>query len=127
MSHLEEDELIQYAEDPDSVENVGPVEDHLRTCAECWQAVDFYRRLCDSFRAEETWDLYSGANDSKERREAAFFESRRAAEDASAEGLLAPYLRSAYEFGYADLSRKPPVSYGGCGTAALPRRSRSGR
>lgn len=57
MTHYTEDELARYAFDPDSFERRSALEEHLRTCADCRETVDFIRTLDGALSDETPWDV----------------------------------------------------------------------
>jgi tetratricopeptide (TPR) repeat protein len=112
-SHIADEILIDYADDPGSVPNRAEVEAHLESCAQCWTELDDFRLLAEAMRDEETWWVargLTGEGGSSAIREVA---TRRIAEDEKAERLLRPLLDSEYRFRYTNIVRRKSFQNGG--------------
>ena len=98
--HFEDDVLAQYAESPDSLDEVtrGRLEAHLRECSRCSGAVDFARDFAASLPDEETWWIADELENGKRRRSIRAFAERIAAEDREADRQLSKFVDSPYRF-----------------------------
>jgi tetratricopeptide (TPR) repeat protein len=111
--HVDDEDLIDYADDPASVRNRGEVEEHLRGCDDCRRQVDEHRLMIAALRQEETWRLADGALEDAGPGIVRDFEQRLAAEDTSAERALRPLISSKYIFMYANVAHKKGFRTGG--------------
>lgn len=120
-SHLSEETLMDYADDPASVADRSSVEEHLSGYSECWSAVDTYRQIASAMGDEETWwaaEVWEDHGASAVRD----FVARIEAEDSEADRLLDPFLDSPYLFLKANIARRKRCHTGGvvrllCNTA----------
>ena len=98
--HFDDDVLAQYAESPDSLDEIttARLEAHLRECGQCAGAVDVARDLAEALPDEETWWIADELESGKRRRSIRAFVSRIAAEDREAERHLSKLVDSPYRF-----------------------------
>jgi tetratricopeptide (TPR) repeat protein len=106
MSHFDDDELAQYAFDPEGVPDREAIEAHLRECPSCTSQLAFIRTIEDGLRDEEPWDIANSISAGPDVSRLVELAGRVEAEDAEAEVLLAPLLESPLRFVWADVSRK---------------------
>lgn len=111
--HLSEDVVASYADDPGSVADRRAVDEHLALCSACASEVEGVRAFIGVLREEETWWLTGDTGDDESQRVLREFIRRSAAEDAEAEQLLEPLLKSHYRFTYANIARKRRYQTGG--------------
>ncbi|MGN6187111.1 MAG: hypothetical protein ACTHQM_26030, partial [Thermoanaerobaculia bacterium] len=108
MTHYTEDELARYAFDPDSFERRTALEEHLRTCADCRETVDFIRTLDGALSDETPWDV---AEDFKSAqplpKSLSDLAEKIHAEQAQARELLQPLLESLHTFRTATIENDP--------------------
>src|SRR5205085_2379023 len=110
MMHLSDEVLIAYADDASSS---PAIEEHLRTCAACANALSFFRTLTAELREEETWAAEEEARTEKGMRLVRDFAERIAAEDADAQRLLEGVLDSPYRFTHANIVARKRFHTGG--------------
>jgi tetratricopeptide (TPR) repeat protein len=98
--HFDDDLLAQYAERPDSLDEVTRtrLEAHLQECARCAGAVDVARDLAEALPDEETWWIADELESGKRRGSIRAFAARIAAEDREAERHLSKLVDSPYRF-----------------------------
>jgi tetratricopeptide (TPR) repeat protein len=98
--HFDDDVLAQYAEAPDSLDEVtkARLEAHLQECGRCAGAVDMGRELAEVLPDEETWWIADELESGKQRRSIRAFAERIAAEDREAERHLSQLVTSPYRF-----------------------------
>ena len=80
--HFDDAILAQYAEDPDSLDEVTRkrLEAHLAECGMCAGGVDFARDLGEALSDEETWWIADELEGGKRRMDVRAFAERIAAE-----------------------------------------------
>jgi tetratricopeptide (TPR) repeat protein len=111
--HLDDEILIDYADDPSSVPNRAAVEAHLDACAACWTKLDDFRLLAEAMRDEETWWITREIADEGRAQALRKAVAGRATEDEEAERLLRPLLDSEYRFRYTNIVRRKAFQTGG--------------
>jgi tetratricopeptide (TPR) repeat protein len=102
MAHLTEEELAEYAFDPDAVSNRQEIEAHVADCPQCSSSLTFIRSVDDGLADPDAWAMADPDEDGKreEMRERA---AETAAEDEQAAELLAGLLGNAARTIWADL------------------------
>ncbi len=115
--HVDDAELMDYAEDSARLPNLAEVEAHLQICTECRSALDDYRVLAVALRSEETWRFVDvGSDEGSAERGAGValaFQQRLAAEDALAENMLQTLVAKKYLFMHTNVAGKKPFRTGG--------------
>lgn len=106
MRHFSDDELAQYAFDPDGVPFAREIERHVRECPACDAQLNFIRTIDDGLKDEESWAISTAVGDEPDVTGLVELAARVEAEDAEAVTLLAPFLESPLRFVWADVSRK---------------------
>ncbi|HXH38019.1 MAG TPA: hypothetical protein VNN08_05295 [Thermoanaerobaculia bacterium] len=97
--HYGDDELSVYALAPSLSADAEAIERHLAECDECSGRLQFISALDDAFREPETWEAVDLLLTRPQRIEAAMAEYLLIEkEDAEAEALLAPLLKSPIRF-----------------------------
>jgi tetratricopeptide (TPR) repeat protein len=112
-SHVAEEVLAAYADDPESVGDRAGVEEHLARCAVCRATADDLRAVIAAMRDEETWWITNEMDAGDGQRALREFVERIEAEDAEAERMLEPILESHYRFSYANITRRKRFYTGG--------------
>ena len=102
--HYGDDELSVYALAPSLSGDAEAIGQHLAHCHECRGRLEFIDELDDAFRDPETWAAAERLQTRPQRLEAAMAEYLRIEkEDAHAEALLAPLLKSPIRFHDVDV------------------------
>lgn len=106
--HYGDDELSAYALAPSLSADAEAIERHLADCGECSGRLEFIGALDNAFRDPETWATVDLLRTRPQRLDAAMAEYRRIEkEDAEAEALLAPLLKSPIRFHGANVDTDP--------------------
>jgi tetratricopeptide (TPR) repeat protein len=106
MTHYDDDELAQYAFDPEGVPDRETIEAHLRDCPSCTSQLAFIRTIDSGLKDEESWDIANSIGVGLDVSRLVELAGRVDAEDAEAEALLTPLLESPLRFVWADIARK---------------------
>jgi tetratricopeptide (TPR) repeat protein len=102
--HYGDDELSAYALAPSLSADAEAIEKHLADCGECSGRLQFIGAMDDAFRDPETWASMGLFMTRPRRLEAALGEFRRIKkEDADADALLEPLVKSVIRFRDADI------------------------
>jgi tetratricopeptide (TPR) repeat protein len=102
--HYGDDELSVYALAPSLSADAEAIKQHLAHCDECRGRLQFIDELDDAFRDPEMWAAADGFLTRPQRFQAAMAEYQRIEnEDADAEALLAPLLKSPIRFHDVDV------------------------
>ncbi|HXH37148.1 MAG TPA: tetratricopeptide repeat protein [Thermoanaerobaculia bacterium] len=102
--HYGDDELSAYALAPSLSADAEAIEKHVAVCDECSARLQFIGELDDAFRDAETWAAVDLLLTRPQRLEAALAEYHRVEkEDADAEALLEPLLKSPIRFRDVDV------------------------
>src|SRR5258706_2822722 len=102
--HYGDDELSVYALAPSLSGDAEDIKQHLAHCHECRGRLEFIDELDDAFRDPETWAAADGILTRPQRIQAAMAEYQRIEkEDADAEALLSPLLKSPIRFHDVDV------------------------
>jgi tetratricopeptide (TPR) repeat protein len=112
-SHIAEEVLAAYADDPDALENRAAVEEHLVECAVCRAVADDLRAVMIAMRDEETWWITNEIVEGNGQRALREFVERTETEDAEAERMLERILESQYRFSFANITRRRRFHTGG--------------
>ena len=106
MRHYSDDELAQYAFDPDGAPFAEEIERHVRECPSCDAQLHFIRTIDEGLKDHESWDISNSIGDEPDVTSLVELAARVETEDAEAVTLLAPFLESPLRFVWADVSRK---------------------
>jgi tetratricopeptide (TPR) repeat protein len=110
MRHFNDDELAQYAFDPEGSLLSDQIEQHILDCPICEAQLSFIRTIDEGLKDEESWDISNAIGgsigDAPDVTSLVELAARVESEDAEAVALLAPFLESPLRFGWADVSRK---------------------
>ncbi|HYU26592.1 MAG TPA: zf-HC2 domain-containing protein, partial [Thermoanaerobaculia bacterium] len=105
MTHPSEDELAQYAFDPESIAERQEIEAHLETCPRCSASLTFIRSVDTGFRDPDAWEI--AERDASPTRDAIRdLAARLAAEDEEAEELLERLLENPARIALANLAAR---------------------
>lgn len=107
---IPEDILIEYA---DESRSHPEIEDHLKECGECRNALAFYRMVNAELREEETWAAEEELRTEVGQQAVRDFADRIAAEDAEAHRLLDRIIDSPYRFARANIAGRKRYRTGG--------------
>jgi len=106
MKHYNDDELAQYAFDPDDSPLSDAIERHVRDCPACDAQLHFIRTIDEGLKDRESWDLSNSLGGAPDVTSLLELAARVESEDADGATLLAPFLESPLRFVWADVSRK---------------------
>ncbi|MCU1347969.1 MAG: hypothetical protein JWO56_999 [Acidobacteria bacterium] len=106
MKHYDDDELAQYAFDPEGVPRANEIARHVRDCPACSAQLQFIRTIDEGLKDEESWEISNSLGDEPDVTSLVELAARVESEDAEAVALLAPLLESPLRFVWADISRK---------------------
>jgi|SRR6185436_9437235 len=112
-SHIAEEVLSAYVDDPESVEDRAGVEEHLASCATCRATADDLRAVMAAIRDEETWWIAGEMINGNGQRALRELVERLETEDAQAERMLEPIVESQYLFTKANITRRRRFHTGG--------------
>jgi hypothetical protein len=102
--HIPEEILVAYADDPESHREIEP---HLDFCDQCRRIANTHRILGAGIRRAGTWRFEREITTQRDQLEFRNFIDAQDAEDAEAERILEPVLRTPYSLAYAHITAKP--------------------
>jgi tetratricopeptide (TPR) repeat protein len=105
MTHPTEDELAEYAFDPDSIANRQEIEAHIAACPRCSATLTFIRSVDAGFGDREAWEI-AERDASPTRETIRDLAARLAVEDEEAEQLLEGLLENPARTALANLGTR---------------------
>lgn len=105
MTHPTEDELAQYAFDPDAVAEAREIEAHVAACPRCSATLTFIRSVDAGLADGDAWDV-TEPDQSPTREAIRDLAARLAAEDEAAEQLIERLIRNPARAALANLSTR---------------------
>jgi len=114
MKHYTEDELAWYAFDPEKFGDRPALEQHLKTCADCRETVEFIRTLDGALGEQTPWDIATDLETAQPAPPSLLnLADQIQSEQLRARDLLKPYLSSLDNFRRANIENLPEFQTSG--------------
>ncbi len=105
MNHPTDDELAEYAFDPESAANAEEIESHVAACPRCSSSLTFIRSVDLGFKDADAWDIADGEL-TPTREAVRDLAARLAAEDEEAKELLRDFIANPARIALANFSSR---------------------